>query len=504
MASWRFNYTCVPEAPPLAWVAMVRKGLVQVLHGPSVRVCEEGFAEGTWVGDGDIRAITKSTTVFGSGLALDAGELVVVPPSHPMEGVYTVNTSDACVVSNSLVAALEATGLRLTNGVDYATLISGISDGIGMSPIDIPASNGFAELHFYENLRIERDGTLRRLAKPREEPFADYHDYVRRLEGALASALRNAAGYKPVVALSSGYDSTAVAVLAARNGCRRAITFDGGRPRAGESADADSGAPTAKRLGMEVETFERLEYLGRNDLPEAEFLATGATGEDVAMLAFEPALRRAVLLNGMVGGAMWRRRRARRSDLWRPDLSGCSLTEYRLRVDFAYVPVPVFAMSQQPSIQDISVDAAMSGYSVGGAYDEPIPRRIAEDAGLPRGTFATSKRAGTALLHLDGPAAMARPSVEAVRHFAAQNGIPFVLRARSPLGRRHRALIRLGALLRVPALAEAFLRRRRTLVQFEPAAGSLLFRWAVDVVRPRYAALTARAHDAIASGSQEV
>jgi hypothetical protein len=436
--------------------------------------------------------VPRSTTVFGSGAALDGGELVFVAPAHTLEGIYAAVTENGLSLANSLVALLEATGRELVPGVDYPTLISRLSDGIGHSPISIPTSAGPIELHFYENLTLSRDGSLRKSPKPREHSFGSFEEYLARIEAALASALENAAAYEPVMALSSGYDSTAVAVIAARQGCRRAFTFDGGRPRPGEPPDADSGALTALRLGMRAEIFERLAYLRRGDLPEAEFLASGTTGEDVPMLSFEPQIRGTVLINGMVGGALWRRVRSRRTDLWRSDLSGTSVTEFRLRSDFIYLPLPIFGMSEQPSIQDIGLSHAMRTYSVGGSYDEPIPRRVAEEAGIPRGSFATSKRGATSLMHLTGTVAMAPATIRAVEDFAGAIGEEFQLRARPPLSRVHRLLIRVGAVLRLPAIAEPMLRRRRNLVQFLPAPGSLLFRWAVTVVRPRYRPLTAR------------
>ena len=91
-----------------------------------------------------------------------------------------------------------------------------------------------------------------------------------------------------MVSVSSGYDSTAVAVMAAENGCRQALTFrEGRRSKRTGSNIADSGEQTAARLGMDVRVFDRPAYMSREDLPEAEFLATGLSAEDVVMSAFE-------------------------------------------------------------------------------------------------------------------------------------------------------------------------------------------------------------------------
>ncbi len=45
----------------------------------------------------------------------------------------------------------------------------------------------------------------------------------------------------------------------------------------------------------------------------------------------------------------------------------------------------------------------MAPWSVGGRYDRPLPRRIAEEAGLPRERFGVRNRA-TSHVHLTGPA----------------------------------------------------------------------------------------------------
>jgi hypothetical protein len=387
------------------------------------------------------------------------------------------------------VAVLVATGSRLLGGVDYPTLMRAVSDGLARSPIIVPTSGRPIAFHFFENLLVRRDNTIEVRRRPREAPFSSYHDYVSRMAAALSSALANAPGYEPLMAVSSGYDSTAVAVLAAHAGCRRAATFAEGRAIEGSRELGDSGEATARRLGMSVTVLDRLDYLHRDDLPEAEFLATGMSGEDVSMAALEPLIGRSVLINGMVGGAIWRRHRPARHDLWRTDVSGCSLAEYRLRADFVYLPLPVFGMTEQPSSQAVALSADMDPWSVGGFYDEPIPRRIAEEAGIPRGSFAIRKRGGTSTIHLAGAALIAPASLAAAQRFAADHGETLDLRPQARLTRRQRALIRAAHVLRVPRLVRGREARRRALMHFEPRAGSLLFRWAAEVIDKRYACL---------------
>ena len=61
-------------------------------------------------------------------------------------------------------------------------------------------------------------------------------------EAATASLIDNAPDYSPVVTLSSGYDSTAVAAVAAAVGCRRALGLRSARRHGDNAIVDDSGA----------------------------------------------------------------------------------------------------------------------------------------------------------------------------------------------------------------------------------------------------------------------
>ena len=341
--------------------------------------------------------------------------------------------------------------------------------------------------HVYWNLRTGLDGAAIQVAKPEELPFRTYAEYRSRLSDATASAFANSPGYTPCVTISSGYDSTAVAVIAAERGCRRAVTFRKGRrsKRTGSNI-ADSGEHTAARLGMAVDVFDRAAYLSRSDLPEAEFLATGLSAEDVVMSAFEDYLPKSMLLTGNQGNGIWRHDGNRRTDHSRSALDGCSLQEFRLRVDFCFVPLPSFGLSQRPSVMDISGSDEMKPYSVGGYYDQPISRRIAEEGGIPRGTFAVTKQATSAIIHSEGEAALAPASAAAIRAFAEAEGTPVVYPPRERGPSWQRLVLRVGPNIGARRLADGIKWRRKRLNHFQPAIGNLLLRWGVSVVAPRY------------------
>jgi hypothetical protein len=462
--------------------------VVRVRCGASVRREPGGFFEGTWSGPDAMEALGDRSTVFGSGIVTGDSPLVVTP-AHGQAGVFAARTPGETLVSNSLAGLLAGAGLELDRSADYPGRFMRVIDGLAESPIRLPVTDSKIDFHFHNNLRVGDDGSLVPVAKPREPAFASYSDYRGRLGAALASAIANAPGYAPVVAASGGYDSTAVAVIAAQNDCRRMLTFPEARPAARRRGARDSGEPTAAKLGMDALAFDRLAYLQRDDLPEAEFLATGFSGEDVVFSAFEPHLRGALLITGGQGDTVWQLDSSPRQALSRSALDGCSLTEFRLRLDCVYVPLPVFGITEHSSIQAISRSGEMAPWSVGGRYDKPIPRRLAEEAGIERGRFADVKRAASSLIHSDGRSALSVKTVESIAAFAAQEGDRISFPGRR-LGRAaDRALVRLARLVGMRRTAEIIQRRQRRRLHFETPLGTLLLRWGVSVVARRYASL---------------
>lgn len=486
---WRFEYRPSPSLPPLAWVARVADGVIDVDCGASVRTEPGGFFEGTWVGPPDLASLPLSSAPFGSGMVIRGLDLLAIPPGHTMALLFSWRRGRELLIANTLVGLLARAGLELLPDTDYQSLFARTADGLQANPTALPTSGGPAEFHLFENLRILPDCSLEISPKPRERPFASYADYVQRVDEALVSALGNAPGYEPVIALSSGYDSPAVAVLAARHGLRRALTYRDARPPRFTRDAGDSGETIARKLGLEVDLFDRTEYMRRADLPEAEFFATGYTGEEVPYVAFENELRHKIMLTGGLGGWTWLRTKVPTPGLERKDFSACSVTEFRLRLDTIDLPIPMFGMTAIESTVAIARSREMRPWSIGGYYDKPIPRRIIEEAGLARGTFAGSKRAATALIHIEGASLMAPASVRSVRAFAAAEGHAIDLSPRRRPSRIDRGLIKLAKLLRVERLAAPLLAHQRAIVHHRPETGSILFRWGVANIRSRYDAL---------------
>lgn len=131
---------------------------------------------------------------------------------------------------------------------------------------------------------------------------------------------------------------------------------------------------------------------------EAEFCVF-PPGGDVVLASLEERLPGTVLLTGRYGGSLWSTGKLRvRPDLRhgsiRLGMGDFTLGEFRLRLGFLRFPPCVIGWQHAAAIHRITGSEAMRPWMLGTAYDRPIPRRILEEAGVPRAAFGHSKRAG--------------------------------------------------------------------------------------------------------------
>jgi hypothetical protein len=116
--------------------------------------------------------------------------------------------------------------------------------------------------------------------------------------------------------------------------------------------------------------------------------------DDVIFSAIEDLLPGRLLYTGFHGDKVWSRGGAAPSrDIVRGDASGLSMAEFRLRVGFLNLGVPFIGCVQHPSIHEVSNSLEMRPWCLGGEYDRPIPRRLVEEAGVPREWFGQTKKA---------------------------------------------------------------------------------------------------------------
>jgi hypothetical protein len=290
--------------------------------------------------------------------------------------------------------------------VDLAGMVKSRKHHLGSIRLE---GGGRLNLVYYRNLLVDSELNVKVLPKVEPPEFGTFEDYKDYLVQGLQAIARNAADrerqvkFSPVTTVSSGYDSAACAALSKEIGCRKALTFlTAWSQSLGADDVEDSGQAVGKVLGLEVKTFNRLAYQSNAGFPEAEFVACGDLGQDMPFSGMERDLERRLVLIGTHGDLIWDRHFVPDGrDIIRKFMDGCSMIEFKARVGFVYVVPAFFGAMSHPSVHAISNSEEMRPWQVGGWYDRPIPRRIAEEAGVERGLFGCRKNAVAVLLNRD-------------------------------------------------------------------------------------------------------
>jgi hypothetical protein len=480
--------------PSLAWCLEATSGArrATVWHGARVETSTDAFVEGAWDGPYEQMAMDQAVCM-GSGGRVRDGELVLTAPSHTLEALYSVRRNGRLVVSNSLPFALVGAGLELDPYyrrylTDMRSIVRGLRRYVSIIPTlqRIPVQR-----HFLCNLVIDRDLQVQRERKPQAAhfaAFADYREYLRsRLDGMVRNAndSRRLFAYRLLATVSRGYDSPACAVLAKECGCERALTISD----ASWGNPIDSGREIGELLFDEVVERKREDYFHNAGMPEAEFVALGDAG-DVPFSSFENVLAGCILTTGYHGDKVWDPHNPYIGpDVRRGDASGSSLGEFRLRVGFVHVPIPFIGCENHSDIRVIGRSAELDPWRVGGRYDRPIARRIAEDGGIARRMFGQRKAAAASWWTLRPPKTESKESYEEFRSAhrrSRDRSTELVHSLLYGLSRRwmfmgkliKRALGKLGIRVQIPQIVP--------LRFTEPPAETQLVQWGISIIRQRY------------------
>jgi len=410
----RFEFVACATLPRLAWCAQVRRdtGVARVYHGPWVETRDAWFVEGAWTGCFERGELDRAGFNVGSGGVVRAGRAVFCTQTDMIERLYSLRVGADLFISNSLVCVLAMTGDEPDPyfPLYYHELRAHFIDGIHRKRKTIHTRLGRrVVLHDHCQIAVGPDLRVERIEKPLFPRPASFGEYVALLQGVLASVLENAASprrrhrrYAGLASVSGGYDSNALAVLLARLGVREALTFFDGTP------GNDSGAEVARLLGMQVREYARTGFRTTRGVDEAEFFS-GPRGADIVLASCEEQLVGKVLVIGRYGDVVFSIDRSKMLSDFRTTrdnvISGSTMLEFRLRVGFLNFN-PLYAGGLHVSaLHAIASSQEMKPWRLGGTYDRPIPRRILEEAGIPRTRFGVTK-AASAALHLKSSAAM--------------------------------------------------------------------------------------------------
>ena len=486
----------VPSLPAMSWLAVVDKRGVAVVCGPGVEHRDEGVFEGCWDGEFEAFDFHEAATVAGSGIRFTRAGLHFVSPSHTLEGLYVLETPRRLVVSNSIAFLLRHERLDVPTSARVCRQLATVVLGMDRyEPVVFATDDHRLSRVVNATIDLGRAGvTVRQRSGDRAfDTFAKYRGHV--LETIRRVAVNGASPSRGrrfglVTTVSSGYDSAACAALARACGCRTAVTLSEGR-----SGRGDSGRPVAEALGLDVHEAERSAMAGLDDAATAaEFIATGMGGEDLPLAAFESVVPGNVLLTGFHGDKVWDGAIPPNDALIRGDVSGSSLTEFRLRTGFVHLPVPFIGALGHADITRITHAEEMRPFSVGGSYDRPIPRRIAEEAGVPRELFGQRKEMVSVLgfVRLGVLPRAARNEIAAYARAHASSWLrmaSLVWFARLNTWRGIRVLGRRFGLAHLPKRLECAVigDDYKVFEHASPISGELAFRWAIERVGTRYA-----------------
>jgi hypothetical protein len=401
----------VPALPSLAWIAVVRadKQETRVLHGPLVETAKEFFIEGAWDGDFPSGDFGITDCVFGSGGIAGERSMTFVSSGSTTDYLYYRSHQDTVVVANSLPLLLAHAGDQLDPGfAEYGEINRSIVRGVGRYCRELPTRHGRVVRLVFRNLRVTVEGVeeVDKRMPPPFPTFEAYFDYVRNRYAALVANARDRRRVLPMSILSTqsrGYDTTALNALAAEFGVDEAFTVAQGKA-AGAFVDGERGEPPnddgseiCAVLGIPCMSIDRRSFERAFD-DEYLYYATLDQNADVNLREITHRVSgAAVLLTGTLGEIWYPRSSFEAFDplrddaLQRGDLGGHGLTEVRLTSGFVHLPIPYIGARCRRDILAITESSAMDQWRLGTAYDRPIPRRMAEEAGVPREMFGHKK-----------------------------------------------------------------------------------------------------------------
>ncbi len=369
----KFEFRSNQGLPLLAWCASIRRGVetVCVEHGNGVDVTENFFVEGAWNAKFSSGGFFESDVFLGSGAIIRNDHVLFCPTTHSMDRLCSLRTKDTIFISNSLIFLLEASGKWFDRSEwRYEYWFMTYLDGLDRAMTQFSVDSSILRFHYCTPFTINDALEIQVQGRPDLPRFRTYDDYIETLRTWIRALTENATDasrsmrFAPLTTISSGYDSVACAVLAKEVGCSEAVNISDSRPVSGKSRD-DSGGNIAESLELEVKHFSRSEIYELNGFPEAEFLAGGAGGDDIVFALFGEHLSSRILFTGFLGDTLWGtegsdpNRSVQFQYTYPP---GATLCEFRLRVGFIHLPVPLLTYTRHPDLRDIANSSDMANW----------------------------------------------------------------------------------------------------------------------------------------------
>ncbi len=393
----KLQFHKVEDWPKLAWVAQGQyhcQNLV-VFHGRCVELSDQWCAEAVWAGEFSDGDFDKTEIVFGTGIRCREQQVVFVSSGTMMDRLWMWESSGRFYLSNSLPALLACTGQSLSEAyLDYPRDIHTMTQGLHQYCDSIPAEGGGLGLAYYHNV-VYDSCCLRKTDKVNTVPeftcYTAYLEYLKTIARQLRINYQSPARkfiVSPLATVSAGYDSCAAAKLARDAGCRETVTIVNASsflPR------KDSGREAARYLDLSCREYHHRQ---RNYRYEVSVWSAAGEPAGLNLTIFDYPEPLCLFFTGYRGDSLWRREKLDRSEPFAVNtIEGLGMCEYRLIQGIFHCPVPFWGSRRAEQIQAITFSPEMEPWTLHTHYDRPIPRRILEEAGVPRNCFGIRKEA---------------------------------------------------------------------------------------------------------------
>jgi hypothetical protein len=384
--------------------------IVSVHHGLFVEVRDHFFIEGVWNGPFDKGNFASTDCVFGTGAVLRKRSVLFVSSASTTDYLYYHQSAEYVVVSNSLPLLLSYTEDSLDpHFTGYPAINDSIIEGINDHIRDIPTLKGSVKRLMYRNLEISARSVIE-TEKDMPPNFACYNDYYAYLVNNYQLIVDNIRDPSRKFRLqifstqSKGYDSTALNTIAAKFGIDNVFTIIKGKsPKHFATRDQntqvdDDGSPICNALGLNFVPIDRRSFAREFDQEYLYYAALhynqDANFNEIMTYVSDVS----VILTGTLGEIWYTNQSYYKDrpgdinpDLKRGDHGGHGLSELRLVVGFIHLPFVYIGARRREDIFRITESPEMGPWRLENSYDRPIPRRIAEEAGVPRDLFGQIK-----------------------------------------------------------------------------------------------------------------
>jgi hypothetical protein len=398
----KINYLLINTLPKLSWCAIInlRTKECTVYHGNEVEVHNNFFAEGAWNEDFSAAGLTKATTLCGTAACNSDGGIRFFSSTDTLSPLFSVHIEADVFISNSpfftlSASELEPDPLHPFYAYDFVRVFQ---SGLNCSAGHLPTNSKYPlKIHFQRILAFDSNCNFSILSFPPTEVPIDYLFYKSTLEKTVKAVVNNGKStnrsvkYDPLVLVSKGYDSVAIACLAAQAGCKDAVTFIDYRKR---DPYQDSGKDVAEMLGMSCLEYDRWGHLNYDEPIESEFaFSTISVNPSSSLMSNQ--LPAKILFSGSLSAVAWEYSHSilAKNNIRPkfPHISAFSQIEYRLKLGYQVFIPAMICVEHNQKLATLSISEAMKPWSVGGDYDKPIARRIAEENGIPREAFGFKK-----------------------------------------------------------------------------------------------------------------